>query len=45
MVNEQATKVTNELSPTGSLQTLAKADKLIIAVERIDGGLGTPRFR
>jgi hypothetical protein len=38
VVNDQATKVTNELSHTGSLQTLAKADKLTITAERIDGG-------
>ena len=35
MVNDASTKVTNELSHTGSpLQTLAKADKLVITAER-----------
>jgi hypothetical protein len=39
MVNEQATKVTNELlRATPPLQTLAKGDKLTITVERADGG-------
>ena len=38
VVNDLATKVTNYLSHTGSLQTLAKADKLTITAERIDGG-------
>jgi hypothetical protein len=39
MVNDASTKVTNELSHTGSpLQTLAKADKLIVTAERADDG-------
>lgn len=39
MVNAEATKVTKEFMHTGrALQTLAKADKLTVTVERIDGG-------
>jgi hypothetical protein len=38
VVNDLSTKVTKQLSHTGSLQTLAKGDKLTVTVERIDGG-------
>ena len=38
VVNDPSTKVTNELSHTGSLQTLAKVDKITITAERLDGG-------
>jgi hypothetical protein len=39
VVNDASTKVNNELSHTGSpLQTLAKADKLIVTAERADDG-------
>ena len=39
MVNGEVTKVTKQLSHTGSpLQTLAKADKLVITAELADEG-------
>ena len=39
MVNGEVTKVTKELSHTGTpLQTLAKADKLVITAERAEDG-------
>jgi hypothetical protein len=38
VVNGASTKVTKQLMHTGALQTLAKADKLTITVEHIDGG-------
>jgi hypothetical protein len=39
VVNGEVTKVTEELSQTGTpLQTLAKADKLVITAERADDG-------
>jgi hypothetical protein len=39
VVNGEVTKVNEELGHTGSpLQTLAKADKLIVTAERADDG-------
>jgi hypothetical protein len=36
--NESSIKVKKQLGDTQPLQTLAKGDKLIVTVERIDGG-------